>query len=56
MFLASQAARQEKLLGNDVPQVTGSRSPQAKGIHSDSKMSVDPPGGKDTSDHSLLYS
>lgn len=46
MFLASQAARQEKLLGNDVPQVTGSRSPQAKGIHSDSKTSVDPPRGK----------
>lgn len=48
MFLASQAARQEKLLGNDVPQVTGSRSPQAKGIHLDSKTSVDPPEGKDT--------
>lgn len=44
MFLVRQAARQEKLLGNDVPQVTGSRSPQTKGIHPDSKTSVDPPG------------
>lgn len=55
MFLAGQAARQERLLENHASQETWSQAPQAKGISSDSGLSVHPWRGKNPFDHCLLY-